>query len=131
LQEQQWALEDQFNDLHKQTYDAGVIADQLTEFVQNFSHLENGERKLLVDSLIERVEIGKNKRVTAVLRPPFAFGYLSPVIAPRGIEPKQQLQIMLEYTLPLRHKLDIKGELVAYTSPTGEKYHIVGYSQQT
>jgi hypothetical protein len=43
---------------------------------------------MLVDSLIRSVHIGQNKRVTATLRPPFAsFGYLSPSLAPRGIEP--------------------------------------------
>ena len=78
LQEQQWALEDQINELQKHSYDAGVIADQLKDFVCNFPQLQAGERKLLINSLIERVKIGKNKRVTATLRPPFASGVLSP-----------------------------------------------------
>ncbi len=88
LQEQQWALEDQINELQKESYNAEVIAGQLKDFVQNFPQLQAGERKLLVDALIERVEIGQNKRVIAALRPPLpSFGYLSPVLAPRGIEP--------------------------------------------
>jgi len=88
LQEQQWALEDQINELQKQTYDAGVIADQPKEFVRNFPQLQAGERKLLVDSLIRSVDIGQNKRVTACLRPPFrSFGSLSPSLAPRGTIP--------------------------------------------
>jgi hypothetical protein len=33
------------------------------------------------------VQIGQNKRVTLTMRSPFAFGYLSPILAPRGIEP--------------------------------------------
>ncbi len=87
LQEQQWALEDQINELRKESYNAEAIASQLKEFVQSFPQLQPGERKLLVDALIERVEIGPNKRVVAALRPPSCFGYFSPSLAPRGIEP--------------------------------------------
>ena len=49
---------------------------------------DQGERKLLVESLVEVVEIGKNKRVAASLRPPFGFGLLSPDLAPRGGRPQ-------------------------------------------
>jgi site-specific DNA recombinase len=84
LQEKQWAIEDQINDLQKQTYDAETISGQLKGFVANFPGLDQGERKLLVESLVEQVEIGKNKRVAASLRPPFAFGFMSPELAPRA-----------------------------------------------
>jgi hypothetical protein len=87
LQEKQWAIEDQINELQKQTYDAETISNQLKDFVANFPGLDQGEQKLLVESLVEQVEIGKNKRVAASLRPPFAFGFMSPDLAPRGIEP--------------------------------------------
>jgi len=46
LQEQRWAVEDQINDLQKQTNDSTTIADQLKEFVQNFPQLQAGERTL-------------------------------------------------------------------------------------
>jgi hypothetical protein len=59
----QWALEDQINELQKENYNAEGIAGQLKEFVQSFPQLQTGERKLLVDALIERVEVGQNKRV--------------------------------------------------------------------
>ena len=83
LQEKQWAIEDQISDLQKQTYDAETISNQLKDFVANFPSLDQGERNLLIESLIEQVEIGQNKRVTASLRPPFAFGFVSPDLAPR------------------------------------------------
>jgi hypothetical protein len=73
------------------------------EFVQNFPQLQAGERKLLVDALIARVEISQNKKVVATLRPPLAsFGYLSPSLAPRGIEPNAD-QVFL---IHLRFNLD-------------------------
>ncbi len=103
LQEQRWALKDQINDLQKQTYGSTTIADQLKEFVQNFPQLQAGERKLLIDSLIKLVEIGQNKRVILTLRSPFhSFGYFSPSIAPRVIEPDGcafvvQLSFRLEF----------------------------------
>ena len=87
LQEKQWAIEDQINELQKQTYDAETIFHQLEDFVANFPDLDQGGRKLLVESLVEGVEIGKNKRVAASLRPPFGLGFISPDLAPRGIEP--------------------------------------------
>ena len=59
----------------------------MKEYVQTFLQLQAGERKLLVDALIRSVEIGANKRVILCLRSPFAFGYLSPMLASRGIEP--------------------------------------------
>jgi hypothetical protein len=84
LQERQWAIEDQVNDLQKQTYNAETISNQLKDFVANFPDLDQGERKLLIESLVEEVEIGQKKRVTASLRPPFAFGFMSPELAPGG-----------------------------------------------
>jgi site-specific DNA recombinase len=103
LQEKQWAIEDQINDLQKQTYDAETISNQLKDFVANFPGLDQGERKLLVESLVEQVEIGQKKRVTAVLRPPFAFGFLSPELAPRGAKAKtdQAFVIRVVYSLQL------------------------------
>lgn len=79
---------------------AEAIAGQLEEFVQNFPRLQAGERKLLVETLIERVEIGK-KRVVALLRPPLAcIGYLSPSLAPRVGKPQvPELRIHVRYEL--------------------------------
>jgi len=94
-------------------------AGQLRDFVQNFPQLEAGERKLLVDVLIERVEIGQNKRVTALLRPPLAsFGYLSPSLAPRGIEPRDRFTIFLTYSLKTCHPTQQPWQTAAeLTSP--------------
>ncbi len=61
LQEKQWAIEDQISDLQKQTYDAEAISSQLKDFVANFPSLDQGERKLLIESLVEQVEIGQKK----------------------------------------------------------------------
>jgi len=95
LQEQQWALEDQINELQKQSYDAAGIAGQLKDFVRNFPQLQAGERKLLIDDLIERVEIGQNKRVILTMRSPFAFGYFSPSLAPRNLKILCKLLLIL------------------------------------
>ena len=45
---------------------------------------------------METVKIGQNKRVTAVLRPPFAsFGYLSSSLAPRNLKVLCKLLLIL------------------------------------
>ena len=47
------------------------LCDYLKEFVKAFTDdLDFGERKLLVESLVDKVAIGKNKKVTLSLRSP-------------------------------------------------------------
>jgi len=60
------------------------IGDFLKTFVKSFDDLDFGERKLLMDSLIDRVIINKNKKVTVTLQPPLhSLGFLSPSLALR------------------------------------------------
>ena len=54
LQERLWEIEDQINAVHVMNYNAKEICDQLKEFVLTFTGLQEGERKLLIDSLIKR-----------------------------------------------------------------------------
>ncbi len=48
--------------------------------------MDTSERVLFVKSLVMEVVIKPNKKVTTCLRPP--FGFLSPSLALRGIEPR-------------------------------------------
>ena len=86
-QEHLWELEDEINSIQVKSYNAQEICDQLKEFVSTFPELSDGERKLLIDALIDSVVV-KNKEVAVALTPPLcSFGLLSTPIAPRGIEP--------------------------------------------
>jgi hypothetical protein len=87
LQEEQWGMEDRLTELRKATYNAEAIAGALKDFVRVFAELDLGERRLMIGALVEWVEVGKQKRVTALLRPPLSFGSLTASSAPRGIEP--------------------------------------------
>jgi hypothetical protein len=51
--------------------------------------------------LIERMSFGKNKRVVAALRPPSCFGYFSPSLAPRGIEPQSGRRLLIHLSFNL------------------------------
>ena len=83
-----WKIEDKINNIQLKNYNVSGIGDYLKDFVNTFPELDPGERNLLIESLINRVEIGRNKRVILILTPPFkSFGFLSPQLAPRGIEP--------------------------------------------
>jgi hypothetical protein len=125
LQERQWAIEDQINELQKQTYDAETISNQLKDFVANFPGLDQGERKLLVESLVEGVEIGKNKRVAACLRPPFAFGFFSPDLAPRVGKPQvPELRIGVEYDLGVYYRPSVPVGTVTHTEAFGARYSL-------
>ena len=65
---------------------AQEICDQLAEFVRAFPALSEGERKLVVDSLIREVAL-KHQEVAVVLTPPLSgLGFVSTELAPRGIE---------------------------------------------
>ena len=81
------ALEDEIVALQTATYNAQEICDQPAEFVRVFPTLSDGERKLVVDSLISEAAL-KHKEVAVVLTPPLAsLGFLSTSLAPRGIGP--------------------------------------------
>ncbi len=68
-------------------HNAQEVYDQLAEFVRAFPSLTEGERKLVVDSLIIEVAL-KHKVVAVILTPPLSgLGFLSTPLAPRGIEP--------------------------------------------
>ena len=83
-QEYLWELEDEINSIQVKSYNAQEICDQLQEFVSTFPELSDGERKLLIDALIDSVVV-KNKEVIVTLRPPLkSFGFLSPSLAPSG-----------------------------------------------
>ncbi len=94
-------MEDRLAELQARTYGSGTIAAQLKDFVGIFPELDQGERKLWIDPLVEWVEVGQNKRVTACLRPPLDFGFLSPELAPRGGKPQtgRSFVIRIAYTL--------------------------------
>jgi site-specific DNA recombinase len=87
VQERLWAVEDEIRGIQAMTYSAEAICDRLAEIVGAFPTLTDGERRLLIDSLIVEVVL-KHKEVVVTLTPPLAsFGLLSTGLAPRGIEP--------------------------------------------
>ena len=73
----------------KQTYNAEAISDQLKEFVAATSRSLDARRAEAPRGFpgSSGWRSGKTKGWPLALRPPFAFGFLSPALAPRGIEP--------------------------------------------
>jgi hypothetical protein len=73
----------------------------LKDFCQSYNGLETrGERKLLMESLVQGVVIGENKKVTVSLQPPLhSLGFLTPTLARRGEKPKMEFTICIEYSL--------------------------------
>ncbi len=93
--ERLWAVEDEIAAVQTVTYNAQEICDQLAEFVRVFATLTDGERKLVVDSLIREVAL-KHKEVAVTLTPPLAgLGFLSTELAPK--EEKRKLPELLIY----------------------------------
>jgi hypothetical protein len=90
LQEQLWEIEDEINSIQIENYNVQGLCDYLKGFVKAFTDdLDFGERKLLIGSLVNKVVIGTNKKVTVALQPPLhSLGFLSPSLALRGVEPR-------------------------------------------
>jgi len=109
---------------------AGPIADQLKEFVHTFPDLDAGEKVLWMESLVERVEIAENRRVTALLRPPLCFGYLTTSPAPRGRRPQvPELRILVGYDLAVYYHAGAHGNASAKVLPTEARYSLVSESE--
>jgi len=100
IQERLWAVEDEIRGIQALTYNAEAICDRLAEMVEAFPTLTDGERRLLVDSLIAEVVV-KNKEVAAALTPPLrSLGFPYPSLAPRGEKPKaREFVIRIIYDL--------------------------------
>jgi site-specific DNA recombinase len=101
LQEELWRIEDEINTIHLTNYNARGIGDYLRDFIKAFTtDLDSGERKLLIESLVNKVKIGGNKKVTFTLQPPLkSLGFLSPSLALRGEIPKMDFTICIEYSV--------------------------------
>ena len=88
LQGRLWGLEDRITGLQTTSYNAATICDALAEFARQVPELQPGERRLVVESVVQRVTVQKQRGVVLTLRPPLtSFGFLSTQLAPRGVEP--------------------------------------------
>jgi len=124
LQEKVWEIEDKISAFELQNYNVSGICDLLKDFTVTFHGLHNGERKLLVESIVHKVVIGQNKKVTLVLRPPLEhLGFLSPSIALRGEKPKMEFTIYLEYSL-MDYYGGTAGRLRVFTQYSKQEYSI-------
>ena len=86
LQRELWKIEDKIQELQNKNYGVKGISDYLKNFTVIFDDLDFGERKLIIESLIEEVKIGKGKSVSFTLTPPYtAIGVSNPLCVPKGI----------------------------------------------
>jgi hypothetical protein len=98
-QAQVWRIEDEIGATELVNFNVEAVSDYLRDFCQSYNELETrGERKLLMESLVQEVIIGPNKKAALTLRPPL-FGFLTPSLALRGEKPKMEFTICLEYNL--------------------------------
>lgn len=83
MQEELWRVEDEINSIQLANYNANGICDYLKDFVRaSTDDLDFGERKLLIESLVNKVVIDKKKKVTVALQPPLSsLGVFIPLIS--------------------------------------------------
>ncbi|MBA7637631.1 hypothetical protein ES703_45277 [subsurface metagenome] len=100
LQEQLWNIEDEMNTIKLMNYNAEGTSDFLKNFVKSFDELDFGERKLLIESLVQKVVIDKNKKMTVTLQPPLqSLGFNTPLLARIGEKPKMDFSFCIQYSL--------------------------------
>jgi len=105
LQKEIWRIEDKIQGLQNKNYGVKGISDYLKHFTMVFDELDYGERKLIIESIIEEVRIGKNKRVRFTLIPPYnRFGVSDPFCVPEGINNRKNLILYLKYNLNIYYK---------------------------
>ena len=122
LQEKVWEIEDKISAIELQNYNVSGICDLLKDFTATFHGLDNGERKLLVESIVLKVVIGQNKEVTVELRPPL-LGFLSPSLARREEKPKMDFMIRIEYSLEGYYR-DVAGNSKIYSRFSQKEYSV-------
>jgi hypothetical protein len=79
-----WEIEDKFNEAETEDFNVETITNYLAHFAGMYDSLEVGEKKLYVESLIKRVEIGKDREITLTLQVPLGeFRVLIPHLSPK------------------------------------------------
>ena len=80
-----WEIEDTLNEVETEDWNAEIITHYLTSFAGMYENLEAGEKKLYVESLVKRVEIGKRKEIKLTLHIPLEkFRVFIPDISATG-----------------------------------------------
>jgi len=82
-----WEVEDTLNEAETKELNVETITNYLAQFTGMYDNLEAGEKKLCVESLVKRVETGKNKEITLTLHVPLGeFRVLIPHLSATGRE---------------------------------------------
>lgn len=124
VQGQLWEIEYQIESIQLQSYNATSLCDLLRGFTKGVSDLEPGERRLLIESVVDKLEVGKNKRVVLALRPPLAsLWYFSLSLAPGGIVPRTGFNIILGYDLNADHCKKQPSTAKTRTKLSGRYYY--------
>ncbi len=77
-----WEIEDKFNEAETEDLNVETITHYLAHFAGTYAHLEAGEKKLFVESLVKKAEIGKNKEIKLTLHIPLGeFRVFIPLIS--------------------------------------------------
>ena len=78
-----------------------------------------------MESPVESVSLGENNRVTAVLRPPLALGYLTTEPGPKGRRPQvPELRVRVEYNLAAYCHAGVHGSADAQAPAPGTRYSL-------
>jgi hypothetical protein len=98
--------------------------------VRTFPDLDPGEKVLWMESLVEWIELGENSGVTALLRPPLCFGYLTTEPAPKGRRPQvPELRILMQYSLSAYYHAGVHGDVEVQAPAMETRYTLAPESE--
>ena len=85
LKKRLWEIEDKVNGIKTEDLNVEIITNYLETFVNTYDGLELGEKKMLLESLIQRADINKAKNVKLTLQIPLEkFRVFIPDISATG-----------------------------------------------
>jgi site-specific DNA recombinase len=84
LKKKLWETEDSVNEINTEDYNVEIITNYLENFVNIYEDLELGEKKLLLECFVKKVEIEKSKEIKLTLQIPLEkFRVFIPHISPK------------------------------------------------
>ncbi len=87
-----WEIEDSANEIKTEDYDVEIITNYLENFVNIYEDLELGEKKLLLECFVKKIEIEKSKEIKLTLQIPLEkFRVFIPDISATGPTPRNTL----------------------------------------
>jgi site-specific DNA recombinase len=124
LNKRLWEIEDKVNGIKTEDLNVEIITNYLETFVNTYDGLELGEKKMLLESLIQRADINEAKNAKLTLQIPLEkFRIFIPDISATGKNNRKVLILHLTYNLSLYYN-NLARKAMFYSPYSNKKFSI-------